>query len=683
MKKFTLLVFTLAFYLASYSVDTLNVNITTDTTLIADTIYVGQGIVVESGNTLTINPGVTMIFKGDVSFNYNQGTAAGYLYVKGKLVAEGDTSKRIIFTGADANEWAGIFFEKNADTSSIKFCDINNANGIDSLEDINYKGAISILSNSANIFACDIRNNTNVGVHIDSSNVILYNNIIAFNQVGILCDSSDLVIGNNTISKNDTGVVVDAYSNASIVNSIVYGNNNEQVLGTVDITYSDIEGSATGVGNITVDPMFVNDIHFMLNPCSSIINQGSTDEDNIYDIFDFFGETRIFWNVVDFGAYEHQYSYNYVSLDTIKYDICEGDSILLEGVYYNSDTTFSDNVPGVNYCDSLYINQIIAHQMPSLTFENGDTSVCDGKTLIIYANLDQEYLNPTYEWASSDISETLIPIGENGILGFMTGQKDFYITVTVAGCVLLDTTDIIVYPAIVLDLGNDTSVCRRHILQADTGYADYAWSDFSTDNYTEVLETADYSVTITDQYGCKVTDNIGMTLLPSPVVDFVVDSMKFTTDDTRILGGAANGYPNYSWSDGSITSTITLVGEDLGIGSYEYWQYCEFTNGCKASDTIIVVVTDGVNITEIDGLKTINVYPNPSNGIVNLNAEFDNADDILLNITDLSGRIVYSKEIKNSLFINEQIDLSDNDKGMYLMNLIYNKHIVTYKLTIK
>ena len=683
MKKITLLVFTLAFYLASYSIDTLNVNITTDTTLTADSIYVGQGIIVESGNTLTINPGVTMLFKGDVSFNYNQGTTAGYLYVKGKLIAEGDTAQRVIFTSADANNWAGIFIERDADTSSVKFCDINNANGIDSLDDVNYKGAISILNKSTNVFACNIRSNTYAGIHVDSSNVVLYNNIISYNQIGVLCDSSDMVIGNNTIAQNDTGVVVDANSNASIVNSIVYSNNNEQVVGTVDITYSDIEGSATGIGNITVDPMFVDTVYFKLNPCSSIINQGSTDENNLYSEFDFFGEDRVFWNVVDFGAYEHQYSYNYVSLDTIKYDICEGDSILLDGVYFNNDTTFSDNMSGVNYCDSSFINQIVVHQMPSVTFENGDTSVCLNKTLTIYAHLDQEYDNPTYEWASSDTSETLILLGDNGLIGFMTSPKDFYITVTVAGCVLLDTTDIIIYPPIVLDLGNDTSVCRKYELEADTGYAQYAWSTFETTNKIEVLQTDDYSLTITDQYGCTSTDHIDITVLSSPVVEFNADSLKFTTDDTRILGGAAIGYDNYLWSTGATTQNITLVGEDLGIGTYEYWQYCEFTNGCTASDTIIVVVTDGVDVSEIDGLKTINVYPNPSNGIINLSAEFDNADDILLNITDLSGRVIYSKEIKNSNFVNEQIDLTENNKGMYLMNLIYNNQIVTYKLTIK
>jgi len=681
MKKITLLVFTLAFYLASYSIDTLNVNIINDTTLTADTIYVGQGIIVESGKTLTINPGVTMMFKGDTSFNYNQGTTAGYLYVKGKLIAEGDTSKRIIFTKADTSKWAGIFFERDADESLLKFCDINNANGIDSLENFNYNGAISIFNKKTNVFACNIRNNTNSGIQIDSSDVVLYNNIIAFNQVGVFCNSSYLAIGNNTIARNDTGIIV-VSSTASMVNSIVYSNNT-QINGIINITYSDIEGSAPGEGNITVDPLFVDTINFKLSPCSSIINQGNSDQSNILDVFDFFGNDRVFWNDVDFGAYEHQYTYNYVSLDTIKYDICEGDSILIDGTYYKDNIVFSDNLPGVNYCDSTFLNQVIVHHMPIITFENGDTSICQGVTLQVYANLDQEYENPVYEWASSDTTETLILLGDNGVLGFMTSQKDFYLTVTVTGCVAYDTTKIVLHPDIQLELGNDTTVCRKYLLKADAGYTQYNWSNFATTSSIEVLETAPYSVTVTDQYGCKKTDYVNMTILPSPVVEFTSDSMKFTTDDTRILGGAANGYPNYLWSNGANTQTITLIGEDLGIGVYDYWLYCEFTNGCKASDTITIVITDGVDVSKIEGLKAINIYPNPSNGIINLNAEFDKTDNFLLNITDLSGRVIYSKEIKNSNFINEQIDLTEHDKGMYLMNIIHNNTIITYKLTIK
>ena len=56
-------------------------------------------------------------------------------------------------------------------------------------------------------------------------------------------------------------------SNVILENSIVWGNNLNQILGSADVTYSDVEGGYSGTGNIDIDPYFVDpnsgDLHLL------------------------------------------------------------------------------------------------------------------------------------------------------------------------------------------------------------------------------------------------------------------------------------------------------------------------------------------------------------------------------------------------------------------------------------
>ena len=54
--------------------------------------------------------------------------------------------------------------------------------------------------------------------------------------------------------------MINSNTNPTITNSIIWGNNPNQIqgFGTPTITYSDIQGGWNGVGNIDSDPLFSN-----------------------------------------------------------------------------------------------------------------------------------------------------------------------------------------------------------------------------------------------------------------------------------------------------------------------------------------------------------------------------------------------------------------------------------------
>jgi predicted outer membrane repeat protein len=86
--------------------------------------------------------------------------------------------------------------------------------------------------------------------------------------------------------------------------------------------------------------------------------------------------------------------------------------------------------------------------------------------------------------------------------------------------------------------------------------------------------------------------------------------------------------------------------------------------------------TINTSISEFNNSK-INVYPNPTSGIVYL--DLSNADsEITLQVLSVDGRII--KTFKGIYASNLTIDLSDEANGLYFFNISSNKHYKTFKI---
>jgi len=207
--------------------------ISTDTIWSADTLFVNEEVIVKKTATLSINPGVSIIFQGYFP-----------LTIHGRLLAIGEENDSIVFSSDSTVKWAGIRFDStnsSLDTSCLQYCHIRHAQGCDSLNpDWIYGGAVSIRSShKIKLSHCNISNNSAQGegggicgrmssviinkctfeknrahdqgggaiccykslMKIDSC-VLLGNS--AFFGGGIYAQESQLVITNSNIQKNTT-----------------------------------------------------------------------------------------------------------------------------------------------------------------------------------------------------------------------------------------------------------------------------------------------------------------------------------------------------------------------------------------------------------------------------------------------------------------------------------------------
>jgi hypothetical protein len=81
---------------------------------------------------------------------------------------------------------------------------------------------------------------------------------------------------------------------------------------------------------------------------------------------------------------------------------------------------------------------------------------------------------------------------------------------------------------------------------------------------------------------------------------------------------------------------------------------------------------------------TMNVYPNPSHDEVNLSFSMDKASDVIVSITDLTGKRLYSKSVKTTSGNNSiPIDVSVISKGVYVLSLSSDMVNATRRIVIE
>jgi len=198
--------------------------------------YINGEITIPNDSTLTIEPGVEVVFMGHYKFK-----------VQGRLLAIGTKNDTIKFTAEDKDiGWHGIRFintPNTNDTSKIVYSSFKygKANTGDYTGDDRRGGAIFIrgfgkilVSNS--LFEFNMNNgeiSTATGgpaMYIESASPLIKNNTFSNNEgttdCSILCVFSNAVISNNIFSNNKGchGPVFGIYNSPTISNNIIFNN---------------------------------------------------------------------------------------------------------------------------------------------------------------------------------------------------------------------------------------------------------------------------------------------------------------------------------------------------------------------------------------------------------------------------------------------------------------------------
>jgi uncharacterized protein (DUF2141 family) len=281
----------------------------------------------------------------------------------------------------------------------------------------------------------------------------------------------------------------------------------------------------------------------------------------------------------------------------------------------------------------------------------------------------------SYTWSNSDTAAS--------IFGVAAGT--YTVTITDGNGCTQEISETISEPAAISNSFTSTDVTcdgdsDGEITSAVTGGTapyNYAWSDSSTAASITGLSAGTYTLIVIDDNGCSYTesDSIGFMFanptIPLADVDTVCTGFSLTLD-------AGNAGATYAWSSGETTQTIDVT----AAGNFTV----DVTdgNGCSSSHTVSVVEDICTGLNDVNSLTTIETYPNPANGILNVRIKGSVSSSIKIQLLNLSGQQVETRTVMNyGDEIIEQFDVTSLSKGVYFMNFTIGAKVTTQRVVVQ
>ncbi len=123
---------------------------------------------------------------------------------------------------------------------------------------------------------------------------------------------------------------------------------------------------------------------------------------------------------------------------------------------------------------------------------------------------------------------------------------------------------------------------------------------------------------------------------------------------------------------------------EAGVGEYElYYTYTDAACGTFTEATMVKVV-NCVGVDENMSAIALDVYPNPSQGMVKLNIQADLFNTASLKVMDAVGKIVFQQEniTVNGSYTTE-INLSGHSQGIYFVVVSGDDKQVSQKIFLQ
>jgi thiol-disulfide isomerase/thioredoxin len=208
----------------------------------------------------------------------------------------------------------------------------------------------------------------------------------------------------------------------------------------------------------------------------------------------------------------------------------------------------------------------------------------------------------------------------------------------------------------------------------------YAWS--GPNNFTASTSTitglsiGTYTVVINDDTGATITSSV--TIGQAPALDMtssniVNDINNANSGSIDIEVGGGTGSYNYAWSNGATTQDLN------GIGAGSYTCVITDANGCTKMVGPFVV-SNVSNVDEALFVQSLSIYPNPAVTTININAAFKKFDFSEVKLMNTLGQVMFYKSYSGD--INDRIDISSLNSGVYNISITSGEHITWRKVLV-
>ena len=296
-----------------------------------------------------------------------------------------------------------------------------------------------------------------------------------------------------------------------------------------------------------------------------------------------------------------------------------------------------------------------------------DQTICEGQAVSITASGANSY---AWNTGAQTPSITVSPII----------TSTYIVTGTLGVNTSKDTVVVFVNPKPSVSTGEDKSICTGSSTTITaTGASAYSWNSGQNSSSITVAPnlTTTYIVTGTSAQNCSGKDTITISLKPLPNVAFT----KVITG-AQVQLNAPNGNATYNWSFGDATANSTIQNpiHTYAVSGMYYINLVSSLNGCTAqkTDSINIIATAIRNT--ISFLNQINIYPNPTNDLVFIKMESKKPATFNIQLIGVDGKIIFTKEYKNTITVNDMIDVRTYSSGVYMLQVESGSEQTVYRI---
>ena len=198
------------------------------------------------------------------------------------------------------------------------------------------------------------------------------------------------------------------------------------------------------------------------------------------------------------------------------------------------------------------------------------------------------------------------------------------------------------------------------------------WSNGTNNEDLLNVTAGNYTLSLIDYFGCTTDSTFTITEpLPLSISLNVIDnSPNGVSTITANASGGTQIY-QYNWNTGSQAQSIT----NLSSGVYTI----TVTDAQDCTTDTSVVIGKELAIINTGFIELLNLYPNPSKHIVNLEIALKNIADIKITVYNTLGQQLYINKTNNILNKTESIDINHFTNGVYYLELEIKQQIEILK----
>ncbi|MBW7468424.1 hypothetical protein ABID22_002836 [Pontibacter aydingkolensis] len=364
-------------------------------------------------------------------------------------------------------------------------------------------------------------------------------------------------------------------------------------------------------------------------------------------------------------------------------------------------TTYTLTTTNADGCTATTQVTVTVNPLPaaSITTEGG-TTICQGSSLVLKANTEGGITG--YQWFRNGTEIN----GATGNNYTASASGAYTVRTSNGNCSQVSApTEVTVTPAITNNIIlQNQSICTGTNAQAlvgetptgGNGTYTYQWqrstngTDFSnaagatSKNFEPgALQSTTWFRRVVVTGACtSISQPVKITVNPLPTVTLnaFAETCQTATPFALTGGSPAGGsYSGKGISNGMFNPSVA------GAGTHTVTYTYTSPEGCQASTTQTVVVAScSVTSIDEDELKQpVSVYPNPTTGKVYIQMEMPSKSAVEVRITDVSGRVIYSKAYQQQLKLEETLQLDKQPRGVYLLQITTSEGVIQRRIVLQ